>query len=131
MPTHESTLEAIGAVREYGEALNHNALSKTEEAAAAERVGQRMLRLRAARKRAGAVGLQPRGQRRDERAVPLGDVERWQLCDRRDTRERDARGGQHRRFELLAADHPASPAGGDELHALRLGEGLLRAPWRQ
>ena len=125
MPTHESTLEAIGAVREYGEALNHNALSKTEEAAAAERVGQRILRLRAARKRAGAVGLQPRGQRRDERTVSLGDVERWQLCDRRDTRERDACGGQHRRFELLAADHPASPAGGDELHALRPGEGRL------
>ena len=81
-----------------------------------------MLRLRAARKRACAVGLQPRGQRRDERAVPLGDVERRQLCDRRGTRERDARGGQHRRFELLAADHPAPPAGGDELHALRLGE---------
>ena len=99
--------------------LNRNALSKTEEAAAAERVGQRMLRLRAARKRAGAVGLQPRGQRRDEHAVPLGDVERRQLCDRRGTRERD---GQHRRSELLAADHPASPAGGDELHALRSGE---------
>lgn len=102
--------------------LNRNALSKTEEAAAAERVGQRMLRLRAARKRAGAVGLQPRGQRRDEHAVPLGDVERRQLCDRRGTRERDACGGQHRRSELLAADHPASPAGGDELHALRSGE---------
>ena len=71
---------------------------------------------------AGAVGLQPRGQRRDERTVSLGDVERWQLCDRRGTRERDACGGQHRRFELLAADHPALPAGGDELHALRPGE---------
>ena len=81
-----------------------------------------MLRLRAARKRTCAVGLQSRGQRRDDGAVPLGDVERRQLCDRRGTRERDARGGQYRRPELLAADHPAPPAGGDELHALRPGE---------